>query len=55
MTRQYTREPYYKDEGHGWSFKDMRKLKRYNALDVTVTYEVYLAQEQEFKERPHLI
>lgn len=55
LTRQYTREPYYKDEGHGWNMKDMKKLKRYNCLDVTVTYEVYECQEEEFKERPHLI
>lgn len=54
MTRQYTREPYYKDEGHGWNMKNMTKLKRYNALDTTVTFEVYLAQEKEFDERPHL-
>jgi hypothetical protein len=54
MTRQYTREPYYKDEGHGWNMKDMRRLRRYNALDTTVTFEVFLAQEKEFDERPHL-
>lgn len=54
MTRQYTREPYYKDEGHSWSFKDMKRLKRYNCLDVCVTYEVYEQQELEFDKRPHL-
>ena len=54
MSRQYTREPYYKDEGHGWNMKNMTKLKRYNALDTTVTFEVYLAQEKEFDERPYL-
>ena len=54
MTRQYTREPYYKDEGHGWSIKNMGKLRRYNCLDVCVTMEIYLAQEEEFKQRPHL-
>ena len=54
MTRQYTREPYYKDEGHGWSIKYMDKLRRYNCLDVCVTYEIYEAQEEEFKQRPHL-
>lgn len=54
MTRQYTREPYYKDEGHGWSMKDMNKLKRYNCLDTAVTFEVYLGQEEAFKERPWL-
>lgn len=55
MTRQYTREPFYKDEGHGWNMKDMTKLKRYNCLDTTVTYEVYRAQEECFKERPWLL
>lgn len=55
MTRQYTREPYYKDEGHGWSFKDMRRLKRYNCLDACVTMEVFEAQYGEFKKRPYLL
>jgi len=55
MTRQYTREPYYKDEGKRWSLKDMKGLRRYNCLDVCVTYEVYLEQEKEFAERPYLI
>jgi hypothetical protein len=54
MTRQYTREPYYKDESHGWNFKNMAKLRRYNCLDTTVTFEVYLGQEKDFNERPHL-
>lgn len=55
QTRQYTREPYYKDEGKRWSIKDMKGLRRYNCLDVCVTYEVYLEQEKEFNERPYLI
>jgi hypothetical protein len=54
QTRQYTREPYYKDEGKQWSGKDMRSLRRYNCLDVVVTYEIYLEQEKEFEERPWL-
>jgi hypothetical protein len=54
LTRQYTREPYYKDEGQGWSLKQMDNLKRYNCLDVCVTFEVYEAQEREFNDRPHL-
>lgn len=54
LTRQYTRQPYYKDEGQGWSVKDFNKLKRYNCLDVCVTMEVYNAQEGEFAERPYL-
>jgi uracil-DNA glycosylase family 4 len=54
MTRQYTREPYYKDEGKAWSMKDMSKLRRYNCLDVCVTYEVWEQQELEFQQRKHL-
>lgn len=54
LTRQYTREPYYKDEGKHWSMKHLSKLRRYNCLDVCVTYEVFEAQEEEFKDRPHL-
>lgn len=54
MTRQYTREPYYKDEGHGWTVKNMDRLRRYNCLDVCVTMEIYEEQEKEFKERPQL-
>jgi hypothetical protein len=54
MTRQYTREPYYKDDGHHWSVKHMDKLRRYNCLDVCVTYEIWEAQEEEFRQKPHL-
>ena len=54
MTRQYTREPYYKDDGHGWTHKYLNKYRRYNALDACVTFEVYNGQEEEFKQRPHL-
>jgi uracil-DNA glycosylase len=52
---QYTRLPYYKDEGRGWTFKDgMQKLKRYNCLDACGTLEVYEEQEAEFAENPSL-
>lgn len=52
QTLQYTREPFYKEEGHGWSLRDgIDKLMRYNCKDTLVTYEIFLAQEQEFKER----
>jgi hypothetical protein len=54
QTRQYTREPYYKDEGHHWNMKDMSRLRRYNCLDVCVTYEIYEQQELEFAERKEL-
>jgi len=55
MVKQYTRIPYYKDEGKHWSPKQKKAYMRYNALDCVATYEVYLAQEKEFKERPQLI
>lgn len=54
LTRQYTRQPYYKSEGHGWTMKDLARLKRYNALDCCTTIEVFEAQEKEFDDRPHL-
>ena len=54
MTRQYTRQPFYKDEGKQWNGKDKKALKRYNCLDVCVTLEVYLAQEKEFSDRSYL-
>jgi hypothetical protein len=54
MTRQYTREPYYKDENSKWSIKNLDRLRRYNCLDVTVTYEIWERQEEEFKQRSHL-
>lgn len=55
MVAQYTREPYYKDEGRGWTLKDgPAVLQRYNCKDTTTTYEVYLEQEKEFDERPEL-
>lgn len=55
LTRQYTRQPYYKDEGKHWSMKHLSSLKHYNALDVTVTYEVWEGQMEEFKDRPYLL
>lgn len=54
LTRQYTREPYYKDEGHSWTLKYLDKYRRYNCLDCCITYEIYLGQEEEFKQRSHL-
>ena len=54
LTRQYTRQPYYKDEGKHWSMKHISKLMHYNALDASVTYEVYNGQEEEFVDRPYL-
>jgi hypothetical protein len=54
QTRQYTREPYYKDEGHGWSGKNMKQLKIYNCKDTMVTYEIHERHLEEFEERPWL-
>ena len=54
QTKQYTRQKFYKDEGKGWSPKNKKQLFHYNALDSTVTFEIYLAQEEEFNDRPHL-
>lgn len=51
LTRQYTRECYYKDEGHGWNIKNMKQLKIYNCKDTMVTYEVFEQQVEELKER----
>lgn len=54
QTKQYTREPFYKDEGKNWTPAQKKDLMRYNALDSTVTYEIFLAQEAEFVAKPHL-
>lgn len=54
QTRQYTREPYYKDEGKNFNIKRKKQFMTYGAKDAAVTYEIYEAQEQEFQERPHL-
>jgi len=49
---QYTRQPYWKEEGHSWSPKaGIDKLMNYNCLDTMVTYEAYLAMKQELNER----
>jgi uracil-DNA glycosylase family 4 len=52
---QYTRQPFYKDEGRGWNLRDgMTKLKRYNCLDSVCDLEIYEEQEKEFDEQPQL-
>lgn len=51
QTFQYTREPYYKDEGKNWTVKERQKMKVYNCKDVCVTLEIYNAQEAEFAAR----
>jgi hypothetical protein len=55
QTRQYTREPYYKDEGKNFNIKRKKQFMIYNAKDAAVTYEIYEEQEKEFNERKHLI
>lgn len=55
QTFQYTREPYYKEEGRSWKPKDgKRPLQIYNCKDVCVTYEIHNAQDEELNDRPHL-
>lgn len=57
LTKQYTRQPYYKDEGKGFrpsSKEAMIKFMYYNAFDAVVTYAVFNEQEKELNERPHL-
>jgi len=48
LTLQYTREPFYKDEGKSVSAKNKSGLLRYGGKDTCVTYEVFLEQEKEF-------
>lgn len=56
QTSVYTREPYYKDEGHqsegdekGWIKYDPNRLYLYNGKDCCVTYEIaeHLAKEMQ--------
>src|SRR5438445_3198407 len=48
---QFTRQPYWKDDGKSWNLREgMSKLKRYNALDASVTLEVFLRQTEELIE-----
>ena len=55
QTFQYTRQPYYKDEGRLWHPRQgVAPLMRYNAMDSAVTYEVHEEQEKEFDDRPGL-
>jgi uracil-DNA glycosylase family 4 len=54
QTFQYTREPYYKDEGKAVGPKGQRtarSYKIYNAKDAAVTYEIWQAQDAEFQDR----
>lgn len=52
---QYTREPFYKEEGRGWKTKEgLAKLMRYNGKDAACTLEIYEEQEKEFEENDGL-
>jgi hypothetical protein len=52
ITMQYTREPYYKDEGRKWKPRDgIERLLRYNGLDACTTYEAMICMEEELASR----
>jgi hypothetical protein len=51
LARQYTRHPYWKDEGAGWSPKNMRGMKIYNVKDVCVTLEIFHKEREEIIQR----
>ena len=54
QTRQYTREPYYKDEGKNFNIRRKKEFMIYNAKDSAVTFEIHDEQEKEFDDKPHL-
>jgi DNA polymerase len=57
LTMQYTREPYYKEEGRSWGklgANGKKQLMRYNCKDTCVTREAFDVQELEFQDRPDL-
>jgi len=54
LTKQYTRQPYYKGMGANWRPTKLQEYKHYNCLDCAVTYKVYEEQELEFNDRPYL-
>lgn len=52
---QYTREPFFKEEGKGWQASEGKsKLMRYNCKDAATTLEIYQEQETEFDDNPSL-
>lgn len=57
QTIQYTREPYYKEEGRSWNKvagQGKRQLMRYNCKDSCVTREIFDVQELELADQPSL-
>lgn len=58
QTIQYTREPYYKDEGTEWNpnekradYRTGKQLRTYGCKDAAVDYEIWEAQEAELDAR----
>jgi hypothetical protein len=51
QTFQYTRFPFYKDEGKNFTLREKSRYKRYNCLDSVVLHEIYWGQEREFEAR----
>lgn len=58
QTVQYTREPYYKDEGHEWNpdtrkmqYRTDKQLRVYGCKDAAVTWEIWSVQELELDQR----
>jgi uracil-DNA glycosylase family 4 len=49
---QYTRLPYWKEEGKVWSLREgLDSLMRYNCMDTLGDYQIFIEQEKEFEER----
>ena len=49
LARQYTRHRYWKDEGAGWTIKNMAGMKIYNVKDCCVTLEIFDREMEEIK------
>jgi hypothetical protein len=54
LTKHYTRQPYYKDEGKAGSPRNAKPWMKYNCMDAIITREIYDRQEEEFDDRPYL-
>lgn len=51
LTKQYTRQKFYKDEGKTWSPKQLTQLLHYNALDSLVLHPIHDGIQEELRER----
>jgi uracil-DNA glycosylase len=52
---QYTREPFFKEEGKGWNPRNpeqKNRLMTYNCKDACTTLEIFNEQEKEFDDEP---